>query len=715
MLFDRPDLEAGETFAASLEVAAASGDGQKLLQLTDEIYRNRKVSDDDGVRMANIAASVKGDAAGYALALYLEAFGEAGAEFASVKGMLKARHDVARVIEFLAARPIDLRNEPVVSKLHRSWVAQREVIGVSGESSKFTGHPDLIFVLEGANASSISGLLNEAPEGEINVLFQSKKLERKILSSLNERERERLCDAHIPKIDFLADPGIFTQSDRLASEFVECLIRETEGSEENALALEFAPAFLILARDLFSPSLRVELSAAQSLEPCANPRIVCIGHTGPSAAIEAQFECEVINVERRGRDAYCVEGDADTRLERIIGFLTSRPDLVDLRNFDFPDNVDGQQCFVVQGKATDRQALGNLEHILLALPDSMNIIFEPGRVTRSTVDIEAPQISQSAVASAIDVGRIGVVWTKRDALKNHWHLFPMKLAAERAMLAMVRARVGVDGGAASGLLSIISAYVPMKRRLREFMATIASWEPVVGRASGVLVCPGRHVTGLAVIALGRRHGVPSYELQSGTVSASGRFVASTADTFFVNDEYSYDVFQNYLNMPPARLKLVGSPRLDAALRVARNTSVGAARRICYGEGVGREEKVFLFATQPLEKGIACQIFENVILAFGALPDSIKISVRVHPNEGEELLQAYSDILRRLNFPADRVIPSSYNGMELKAAAGIVTFYSTIGLEGLALSGSATTLQWWGYAAPTPVPMGQLTPVPPSPQ
>jgi len=51
MLFDRPDLEAGETFAASLEVAAASGDGQKLLQLTDEIYRNRKVSDDDGVQI----------------------------------------------------------------------------------------------------------------------------------------------------------------------------------------------------------------------------------------------------------------------------------------------------------------------------------------------------------------------------------------------------------------------------------------------------------------------------------------------------------------------------------------------------------------------------------------------------------------------------------------------------------------------------------------
>ena len=281
----------------------------------------------------------------------------------------------------------------------------------------------------------------------------------------------------------------------------------------------------------------------------------------------------------------------------------------------------------------------------------------------------------------IDCGVIDVAWTEKRKPSSHWHAYQLRPAFDEAYVSVLKRRLSKEPFSL-GVFALAYGYSALSQQLRVFEETMQSWESAVRRASAVIVCPGRTLTALALATLANYFGTKNYELQAGTISKTGRFVAPITSRIFVNDTFSEEVYSEYLGIEKDRLQLVGSPRLDAALASAREASAHEAMISAYGAGGFSIERPIVFATQPLELNICETLFRTMIKSVSECQRPLVI--RLHPTEGRAHIALYRKILDDEKFPSARLLPSTYDAFELKAAHAVVTYYSTIGLEGLAL-------------------------------
>lgn len=244
-----------------------------------------------------------------------------------------------------------------------------------------------------------------------------------------------------------------------------------------------------------------------------------------------------------------------------------------------------------------------------------------------------------------------------------------------------RARDGWVGDCALLLQALLLAQLG---RLLVTTAELArELEPVVATARCVAVMPARPVEGQLALRLAAAHGVPTIEVQCGTLQASKRFIEPTADWLLAIDRNSKDIFCEFLGRHEGSVDIIGSPKIDYDLAPYRRMTKAAARRQLDLPLHDEDAEVILNATQPIGVDRASRIMRMVVEAVATRPRA-HLVVKAHPNEGPEYVEAYTEIASRSGldrFSIVRDVPAN----ELVVAADVViTLYSTVGLEAFAL-------------------------------
>lgn len=190
-------------------------------------------------------------------------------------------------------------------------------------------------------------------------------------------------------------------------------------------------------------------------------------------------------------------------------------------------------------------------------------------------------------------------------------------------------------------------------------------------ALGLVVSPGRRIESRVAVVAAREQGIPSFELQGGTLARSRRFWQPNADYVMCNESESYRVLTEFLGVPPDKVHLVGSPRIDYYTepyrRVRRTPS-------------GRPLRVFL-ALQPLSQEITLGMVQVTAEACRNLGDC-QLIVGFHPRETNRNRELVASALQETKVPSEINLSSSLEGA---ASCDVcIVFFSTLGVEAFAL-------------------------------
>lgn len=174
--------------------------------------------------------------------------------------------------------------------------------------------------------------------------------------------------------------------------------------------------------------------------------------------------------------------------------------------------------------------------------------------------------------------------------------------------------------------------------------------------------------------------IPSFELQSGTLSKSNRFKCPNSKNILAVDGFSKKVYTDYLGVDEERVTVVGAPRIDAKLsEVKRFSKLGSRRAIGFP---GDDDKIICIATQPYDIGVMTDMVDTVA-KFVSANEGWYLLLSIHPNENDAFENSYKSVLGSLG--ANRYAISRGNVYHnLNSSDLVVTYFSTSGLEAFCL-------------------------------
>lgn len=221
--------------------------------------------------------------------------------------------------------------------------------------------------------------------------------------------------------------------------------------------------------------------------------------------------------------------------------------------------------------------------------------------------------------------------------------------------------------------------------IREFVAGMSL---PISEARGVVVLPGRYLESNMAVGMAR---CPTFEIQSGTISPTKRFVAPAADHVLAIEPFSRGVFEGQ-GVDPAKIHVVGSPKIDLDLAPVRGLTQEQAR-----ERVPVKGYVLMIAGQPVGDEKMQKVAEIVIAAAQAIKGA-KVLVKPHPGENERYRAMYLATARRMGFRR-LTISDAPAPVCAVASDAVCTFYSTVGLEAFALGRPVFVVNPFGEAPP----------------
>lgn len=221
--------------------------------------------------------------------------------------------------------------------------------------------------------------------------------------------------------------------------------------------------------------------------------------------------------------------------------------------------------------------------------------------------------------------------------------------------------------------------------IREFAEGMA--RPLL-EAKGVVVLPGRYID--AGLAVGLAN-CPTFEIQSGTISHSKRFVAPSADHVLAIEPFSRTVFEGQ-GVPPGKIHVVGSPKIDKDLAAVRGMTQECARSRVPVEGY-----VVMLAGQPLGTEMMERVAEIVMEAISWVEGG-HLLIKPHPGEDEKYRVMYRALAHRLGFKGLTISDEPAPVCAL-ASDAVCTFYSTVGLEAFSLDKPVFAVNPFGEPPP----------------
>ena len=210
-------------------------------------------------------------------------------------------------------------------------------------------------------------------------------------------------------------------------------------------------------------------------------------------------------------------------------------------------------------------------------------------------------------------------------------------------------------------------------------------------SDAVIVSPGRTLEAGIAVAIASRAAIPTYEIQTGTMAHSKRFVSPRTDVVFCIDDASLRVYSDTLSVPVERLCVVGSPRIDYALRDCRRRTRADALRSLFGsDGTDSSKQFLLFVGQPVGVEAMLNALQTVLQSIEG-DSRYCLLIKPHPNEGAEYLRAYHAMLDR--YPVDAVMLAATDPIHdcIIVSGLVIVYFSTVGIEAYCLDRKVVTI------------------------
>ncbi|MGQ7818402.1 hypothetical protein ACUTAH_22460 [Metapseudomonas furukawaii] len=182
-------------------------------------------------------------------------------------------------------------------------------------------------------------------------------------------------------------------------------------------------------------------------------------------------------------------------------------------------------------------------------------------------------------------------------------------------------------------------------------------------------------------SVGYLSSVPSFDIQSGTLSRSNRYKRPGSANILAVDDFSRSVYVDFLGVDSSRVEIVGAPRIDARLAAIREYTKQQSREfisVC-----DTSYKILCLATQPYDIELMVSMVEEAH-KFVSGNEGWFLLLSMHPNENDAFKNSYEMLLKSSSC-ADRVYISQGNIYHnLNASDAVVTYFSTAGLEAFCL-------------------------------
>ena len=495
----------------------------------------------------------------------------------------------------------------------------------------------------------------------------------------------------IEKISMAHDRKIFKIARQMADFLLAEYMRHTKDKNTLRFLNSIAPALHIKFQDLLSPYVREEILLVELINKLGSDRVLFL--TSPLQAKALSLNPVIKRMKLSLMD---VEGVADFEINKRTVLSQVNKQVAQQQPRDFqtykprvaPDNVD---YTLLVANLTDRQTWGNISPLIQRLVERQSIYLFPAPSSLEFVKKKSPNFKASPLPEIFAGDRVYIpkLNTKKKhvseisnlTLKQTLESSVEKLGGTKPNWSIFGSRKIPKDAEFRGVYAILEASNQIELSLGHASHIYAGWKPVVQNAKNVLVCPGRHLESTVIACLARELNITSYELQNGTISNSGRFVKPITTYTFVNDEYSLSVY-NELGLSANETIVVGSPRIDDGLESIRPITPLEAKRMLFRDNAPRS--LCVFATQPLGRNVSARLARMVINAVKATPE-MSLIIRPHPSEPPEAISWYNDEIIQAGLDPNRYSFSNGELLELQAADIVCTYYSTIGIEALALN------------------------------
>ena len=283
--------------------------------------------------------------------------------------------------------------------------------------------------------------------------------------------------------------------------------------------------------------------------------------------------------------------------------------------------------------------------------------------------------------------------------------------SEVRLMNVLSRRFGFHLDKETGLLNGFSAILVTYLRLyglpviKHFKRLEEVLTPHVRLASRIVVTPGRTAESGVLAQLARVHGIPSVEIQSGTISKNSRFTKPQADYVLAIESFSKSVYSDFMKFPQERVIVVGGPKLEHDIGPMRSACRKDLRKKTASiSQLKKEQKVLLFASQPVGISKSAEIFETILEGVSRADIPLLILIKPHPNEDQPYIDLYLKLAQIWKQPVQ--IEKSITALEAVILSDIVTtYYSTVGLEAFALHRPVISVN--PFLAPSPYDLCEL--------
>lgn len=175
-------------------------------------------------------------------------------------------------------------------------------------------------------------------------------------------------------------------------------------------------------------------------------------------------------------------------------------------------------------------------------------------------------------------------------------------------------------------------------------------------------------------------GIPSFEIQSGTLSKTRRYQAPHSKFILSVDDFSKEVYCGFLGIDSSRVHVVGAPRIDEKLSKVRSLSPQESRRQACLPVQG---ELTCIATQPYGVDLMTRMVAEVVKLLEVRKSHLLV-ISMHPNETSEYEAAYRRVLGTYLDSGQAFISRGDIYHCMNAAENVVTFFSTSGIEAFCL-------------------------------
>lgn len=208
--------------------------------------------------------------------------------------------------------------------------------------------------------------------------------------------------------------------------------------------------------------------------------------------------------------------------------------------------------------------------------------------------------------------------------------------------------------------------------------------PLLRRCHSVIALPGRPLDSHAITETANRLGVPTLEIQAGTLTKLRKYIKPASAEVLAIDDFSKSVFCEFLGKSSDAVIVTGGSKVEHDVAPFRSLSMASARSRFPDLADITNAKWVVHAGQPVGLGV---VREMIAVLMNGLRDhhDTYLVIRPHPSETEDYLRMYHELAAELNFDRWR-IASEGKTLEAVVSADIVTtYFSTVGLEAYTLN------------------------------